>query len=99
MRIGCPFCGERGLDEYVYLGDATVVRPDPQSAKAAEAFYAYAYERANIAGLTQELWYHASGCHAWLVVSRDTRTHEIFEGKPAQEVALGRAAASGSARP
>jgi sarcosine oxidase subunit delta len=38
----------------------------------------------------QELWYHAAGCHAWLVVSRDTRTHEIFDVKVAQDVALER---------
>jgi methylglutamate dehydrogenase subunit B len=88
MRINCPFCGERGNDEFSYLGDASVVRPDASAANANEAFYAFAYERRNIAGPVQELWYHAAGCHAWLVVTRDTRTHEIFECKPAQDAAL-----------
>lgn len=90
MRIHCPYCGERGVDEFSYLGDASVVRPDPSSPDAAEAFYAYAYERRNVPGVMQELWYHAAGCHAWLVVSRDTRTHEISEVKLAQDVALER---------
>jgi len=91
MRISCPHCGERALDEFSYLGDASVTRPDPAAADAADAFYAFAYERRNVAGPMQELWYHAAGCHAWLVVSRDTRTHEIFEVKLAQDVALDRA--------
>ena len=99
MRISCPYCGERGLDEFSYLGDASVTRPDPASADAGDAFFAYAYERRNVAGLMQELWYHASGCHAWLVVSRDTRTHEIFDVKAAQEVALARLKASAGNAP
>jgi methylglutamate dehydrogenase subunit B len=90
MRINCPHCGERALDEFSYLGDASVVRPDPSAPGANEVFYNYGYERRNAAGVMQELWYHASGCHAWLVVSRDTRTHEIFEVEAAQDVALAR---------
>ncbi len=97
MRIRCPYCGERSLDEFSHLGDASVTRPDPASPNAEEAFYAYAYERRNAAGLMQELWYHAAGCHAWLVVSRDTRTHEIFDVKAAQDVALERRKVAGGA--
>jgi sarcosine oxidase subunit delta len=88
MRINCPFCGERGNDEFSYLGDASVVRPDASAPNADDAFYAFAYERRNVAGPIRELWYHAAGCHAWLVVTRDTRTHEIFEVKSAQDAAL-----------
>ena len=29
MRIPCPYCGPRGDEEFTYLGDATVQRPDP----------------------------------------------------------------------
>jgi len=90
MRIHCPYCGERGNDEFSYLGDASVVRPDASAPNAEDAFYAFAYERRNVAGPTQELWYHAAGCHAWLVVTRNTRTHEISDVKPAQDVALAR---------
>jgi len=97
MRIHCPFCGERGNDEFSYYGDASVVRPDPAAPNAEEAFYAFAYERKNVAGPTQELWYHAAGCHAWLVVTRDTRTHEISDVKSAQDVALKRQKAAGAA--
>ena len=91
MRIGCPHCGERNLDEFSYFGDASINRPDPAAPGAAEAFQAFGYERRNFAGIMEELWYHASGCHAWLVVSRDTRTHKIYAVRSAQDVALERA--------
>ena len=90
MRINCPFCGERALNEFVYHGDASLTRPDPTSPNAADEFYRYGYERRNVAGVMQELWFHGFGCHSWLVVSRDTRTHEIFSVVPARDVALTR---------
>ncbi len=90
MRINCPYCGERSLDEFVYHGDASQTRPDPSATDAADAFHAYGYERANLAGAHKELWYHSAGCHAWLVVSRDTRTHEIASITPAKNVAMAR---------
>ena len=43
MRIDCPYCGERSLDEFVYQGDASLIRPDPNAPDAANAFYAYGY--------------------------------------------------------
>ena len=81
MRIPCPYCGPRGNDEFTYLGDATVRRPDPAAPGASEAFHDYVYLRENPSGLHQELWYHGSGCHAWLVVTRNTRTHDISDVK------------------
>ena len=77
MRITCPYCGERGNEEFSYLGDASPVRPDPAGAHAAQQFAEYVYLRDNLRGACRELWYHAAGCHAWLVVTRDTMTHEI----------------------
>jgi methylglutamate dehydrogenase subunit B len=76
MRIDCPHCGERDVREFSYLGDASVQRPDPQAADALERFISYVYFRDNPAGLHRELWYHGA-CQAWLVVTRDTRNHEI----------------------
>jgi sarcosine oxidase subunit delta len=77
MRIPCPYCGPRDAYEFAYLGDASVRRPDPAQPDAAEAFYEYVYLRDNPAGPFEELWYHTAGCHAWIVVTRDTRTHAI----------------------
>lgn len=75
MRIHCPFCGSRGHDEFVYHGDAAPRRPAGDAPDA--AFHDYVYLRDNPAGMHRELWFHAAGCHGWLVVERDTRTHEI----------------------
>jgi methylglutamate dehydrogenase subunit B len=77
VRIACPFCGERGNEEFVYYGDATVVRPDPRAADATAAFADYVYLRDNFRGVHRELWYHGVGCRGWLVVTRDTLSHEI----------------------
>jgi methylglutamate dehydrogenase subunit B len=77
MRIRCPFCGERGSGEFTYLG-ADVSRPNPDTPQAHSEFFEAVYVRENPAGKHEELWYHASGCRSWLIVARDTRTHEIF---------------------
>jgi sarcosine oxidase subunit delta len=79
MRIRCPFCGDRDVREYSYLGDATITRPDPDGPAALEQFIAYVYLRENPAGSHREFWYHGSGCQAWLVVTRDTRSHDISD--------------------
>ena len=78
MRIPCPFCGPRGNEEFVYLGDASLARrPDPAAADAGAAFHDYVYLRENPSGPHRELWYHGGGCRKWLTVTRNTRTHEI----------------------
>jgi sarcosine oxidase subunit delta len=78
MRLHCPYCGERDVSEFSYRGDATLTRPDASAADAMDAFTAYVYLRDNPAGPHREHWYHGAGCHSWLVVERDTRTHEIL---------------------
>lgn len=76
MRIQCPHCGVRDAQEYVYLGDAKPKRPSGLAASESEMFE-YVYMRDNPRGPHQELWYHSAGCHAWLIVTRNTATHEI----------------------
>jgi len=85
MRIHCPHCGPRGHDEFAYYGDAAPVRPDPTRPDAEAAFCDYVYLRDNPAGPHRELWYHAQGCQAWLVVERDTRTHAIGRATAARD--------------
>ncbi len=108
MRIPCSHCGERGLEEFVYLGDATVRRPPvpaamPDAAAPATAveaaFSDYVYLRDNPSGPHRELWQHTGGCRAWLVVTRDTRTHEILAVAPARDVAAARDASSAGSTP
>ncbi len=85
MRIPCPYCGPRGNDEFSYLGDAKVRRPDPALPDAEQTFHDYVYLRENPSGVHRELWYHRGGCRAWLVVTRNTRTHEIGDVSFAKE--------------
>jgi sarcosine oxidase subunit delta len=92
MRIPCPYCGARSHEEFVYHGDATLHRPDTSRATATDAeraVYEYVYLRENPAGLHRELWFHAAGCHAWLIVERDTRNHAITHVGPAAPAASG----------
>ena len=88
MRIPCPFCGERDLSEFSYLGDAGYRRPE-HSAENPELFFEAVYLRDNPAGPHEELWYHAFGCRSWLIVTRDTRTHEILSSALAKHAARG----------
>ena len=97
MRINCPYCGERGLNEFSYLGDATPMRPNDGGATADDAWSSYVYLRDNVAGPTRELWYHAAGCHAWLVLTRNTRDHQILAVEVARDVALKRSTSGQSA--
>jgi heterotetrameric sarcosine oxidase delta subunit len=77
MLIPCPFCGPREHAEYAYGGDATVRRPDEQTPAWGPAWQAYVFQRANPRGAHLEYWQHVAGCRQWLVVTRDTLTHEI----------------------
>jgi sarcosine oxidase subunit delta len=88
MIIDHPILGPRDSSEFVYLGDATLLnRPDWQADDAAAQFHHYVHTRDNPAGQHQELWYHEQGDRSWLVVTRDTLTHEITKVELASNVA------------
>jgi heterotetrameric sarcosine oxidase delta subunit len=87
MIIHHPILGPRDAQEFVYLGDAGLIdRPDGMTA-GIEAFHEYAYTRSNPAGEHRELWYHEQGDRSWLVVTRNTVTHEITKVELARDVA------------
>lgn len=91
MIIDHPLLGSRDAAEFVYLGDAALIdRPDRQDPDAARKFHDYLYLRDNPAGVHRELWYHEQGDRSWLVVTRNTLTHEITRVDLAREVALAR---------
>ena len=94
MRIPCPYCGDRSNDEFAILGDADVLMARPSEASEV-AFFPHVYLRDNPAGRHRELWYHQAGCRQWLVVTRDTRTHEVFGVEVGREVAGARATGGG----
>ena len=81
LRIECPWCGVRNEDEVSYGGDATVERPSDNA--SGDDWHDYVYTRNNPDGPHRENWHHVNGCRAWLVVERNTVTHEIFSVAPA----------------
>ena len=87
MIINHPILGPRDAQEFVYLGDAALIhRPDGMVA-GITAFHDYLYQRTNPAGEHRELWYHEQGDRSWLVVTRNTVTHEITAVELARDVA------------
>ena len=77
LLIKCPWCGERAETEFTYGGDATVRRPDPETASETE-WLDHIYLRDNPMGPHDEMWQHTSGCRQFLKVRRNVRTHEIL---------------------
>lgn len=89
MLIPHPLLGLRDAQEFTYLGDAALLdRPDGMAEGAAAAFNDYVYLRDNPAGLHRELWFHEQGDRSWLIVTRNTVTHEILGAELARDVAL-----------
>ncbi len=85
MRITCPNCGERDRREFSYTGAATLLeRPD--AGAPSDVWDDYLHNRENPAGVTRDLWYHEKGCSAWLVVTRNTVTHEVLKTELASDV-------------
>ncbi|MBG6118464.1 sarcosine oxidase subunit delta [Sphingobium sp. JAI105] len=76
MRIPCPYCGERDSLEFSYKSDAAPKRPIDSA--SVETFVDYVYFRNNPAGVIREHWYHANGCRNWIILERDTISHQIF---------------------
>ena len=87
MIIEHPLLGPRDAQEFTCLGDASLLhRPDASADNAGERFFDYQYLRDNPAGTHRELWYHAMGDRSWLVITRDTVTHEILAVELASDV-------------
>jgi len=80
--VFCPHCGSRPKEEFTIKG-AALPRPAPDAGE--QAWMDYVYLRDNPRGRYEEFWHHTSGCRRWLVVTRDTATHEI---EASRDVAL-----------
>jgi methylglutamate dehydrogenase subunit B len=76
LRINCPVCGLRDETEFTYGGDATVLRPAATEGDPVK-WLDYVFFRDNPRGPHREYWHHVTGCRQWLVVERNTLTHEI----------------------
>ena len=91
MLIKCPHCGSRPVEEFTFLGDAKPKRPATIDPASTEAWYDYVYTRDNPKGRIEEYVHHSGGCRAWLVMTRDTETHEVFGAVAARDYARARA--------
>jgi sarcosine oxidase subunit delta len=85
MRITCPLCGPRDRREFYYYGSDDYLNR-PAEGAAPEAWDDYLHLRDNPAGITRDLWYHETGCGSWLVLTRNTVTHEIHEVQRVSEL-------------
>lgn len=88
LRIPCPYCGERDFVEFAYGGDAMRRFPDLADADL-DRWIESVFIRDNPRGRHRELWQHQHGCRQWLLVVRDTVTHEIAQVIPAREAPPG----------
>ena len=77
MRLICPLCGERDRREFYYAGHAVALNRPSEDAGVAE-WDDYMHTRDNPCGQTRDLWYHEMACGAWIVVTRDTASHEVL---------------------
>ena len=85
MQIDCPLCGARDIREFSNKGHETyLARPTDEDWSA--AWDDYLHNRENPAGEIRDLWHHGQGCGAWLLVTRNTITHEITDVRLAREV-------------
>jgi len=69
MRITCPNCGPRSVEEWVYaeipIVPASITDPDDRDVD--RAFF-----HDNTAGEVTESWFHLYGCRRWVTLTRHT---------------------------
>ena len=75
LRIDCPHCGRRPVEEFAYgeIPRVPEVLTDPDDRDLDRAFM-----HENPEGAVEERWFHAAGCRRWLTLRRDTRTDETL---------------------
>ena len=72
--IRCPHCGPRPREEFAVRG-AALPRPAPEADQA--TWFDHVYLRDNPKGELAEYWHHLGGCRRWLIVTRNTVTHDV----------------------
>ena len=73
--LTCPNCGVREVTDFGYGGE---VNARPVGDPSFRQLNAYNYMRVNAAGVQREWWFHRSGCRAWFIAERDTRTNRVL---------------------
>lgn len=70
MKLECPNCGKRSVEEFRY-GEVQQVPDsitDPNDRDTDRV-----YMKTNPYGITVEAWFHEFGCRRWMRIERDTR--------------------------
>src|SRR5438270_497117 len=89
LLIDCPYCGERPEPEFVYGGQAHIVRPAQPAQVSAQQWADYLYRRDNTRGVHAERWRHTHGCGRFFNARRDAARYtpnlratqvELYEG-------------------
>jgi sarcosine oxidase, subunit delta len=83
MLIPCPHCGERNEDEFICWSESEPVRPAVPNDLSDAEWVDYIYNHTNRKGWSSERWFHSRGCGRWIVIRRNTITHEIERGATA----------------
>jgi sarcosine oxidase subunit delta len=73
--LECPNCGAREVTDFSFGGE---ISARPEGHPSPRERNEYVYFRRNVAGVQREWWYHRSGCRAWFIAERDTRTNEVI---------------------
>ena len=72
--VKCPHCGLRPREEFTIRGE--VPTPRPAAGADESVWFDHVYLRDNPRGQHREYWHHSGGCRRWLVLDRNTVTHE-----------------------
>jgi sarcosine oxidase subunit delta len=78
LLIACPYCGARPELEFVYGGQAHLLRPKDPAAADAQDWSDFLYLRDNPRGVHAERWRHAHGCGRFFNALRDTTTDHFL---------------------
>jgi heterotetrameric sarcosine oxidase delta subunit len=84
--LTCPNCGTREVTDFGFGGE---IAPRPTSRPSWRELNTFNYFRRNVAGVQREWWFHRSGCRAWFIAERDTRTNEVLFTALPEEVTSG----------
>jgi heterotetrameric sarcosine oxidase delta subunit len=73
--LTCPNCGVREVTDFGFGGETS---PRPDERPSERDLNTFNYFRRNVAGVQREWWVHRSGCRAWFLAERDTRTNVVL---------------------
>ena len=73
--LTCPNCGPREVTDFSFGGE---VNPRPTARPVGARARDLQLLPRNVAGVQREWWFHRSGCAAWFLAERDTRTNEVL---------------------